>query len=686
LRERHEPFVEEGMSDITIPGVTSKYNTDKTIKALVDAERIPLQRLEQDRETYQEQKRQWLSLNTRLTGLRESARSLFGFQNPFNEKIAVSSSEHILRAVATRAATEAEKKIVVRQIATPDRFMSRSLDKDFRVAAGTYTFSVGEKEISFSFAGGSLQELATAINTKSDSLLKASIIDDTGQTRVMVIEATRTGARQRLSFDDQALIFAREAGVLEPSPAAVQNVPIDRFTLQTWETAAPEGALSVADGVLTVNPGGQTRIPLPSAVQMNPEMVLELKIRTRLLPEETAPAAVPPSGPALPEVGAIEYGGITVESAPWSVDLPEWRPPQLPARVDDRQMLFASGAGQTLALPEVDDSDEFISLRFAASELPPLLETLDVRNRNTHRIVEIRDIVVFDRTARGEYRPVHPLATAQDALLEMDGVEVIREQNEIDDLLPGVTLNLLAAGDEAVTLTVERDRELIKNTVINFIGTYNRLLTQIDILTRRDEAVIEDARFLDDDEREDAYAFLGLFQGNITLMQLKSTLQRLMMNSYPTAGGRELTLLAQIGIATDASGSGRVGTLDKTRLRGYLEMNESKFDQVASARADWVRELFGVDTDKDLIIDSGVAYALDSYLKTYLDTGGIVSTRLDNLNNLISRKEREIQDYNEHLVEYEAELRRKYGIMEGALDSLEQSSQALENFNKQNTP
>jgi hypothetical protein len=33
-------------------------------------------------------------------------------------------------------------------------------------------------------------------------------------------------------------------------------------------------------------------------------------------------------------------------------------------------------------------------------------------------------------------------------------------------------------------------------------------------------------------------------------------------------------------------------------------------------------------------------------------------------------------------VDYEKELRRKFGIMEGALDSLEQSSKTIENFNK----
>ena len=54
------------------------------------------------------------------------------------------------------------------------------------------------------------------------------------------------------------------------------------------------------------------------------------------------------------------------------------------------------------------------------------------------------------------------------------------------------------------------------------------------------------------------------------------------------------------------------------------------------------------------------------------------------MDNSISRKEREIERYNEHLEDYEASLRKKFGAMEGALDNLEKSSQAIENFNRRN--
>ena len=71
------------MSDISIPGVNSKYGTDKMIEGLMDVERIPLRRLEDQKETYEDQKKIWRNINLSLSRFRDSSRELFGFQNPF---------------------------------------------------------------------------------------------------------------------------------------------------------------------------------------------------------------------------------------------------------------------------------------------------------------------------------------------------------------------------------------------------------------------------------------------------------------------------------------------------------------------------------------------------------------------------------------------------------------------------
>jgi flagellar hook-associated protein 2 len=370
-----------------------------------------------------------------------------------------------------------------------------------------------------------------------------------------------------------------------------------------------------------------------------------------------------------------------VESARSRTLLPAWEPPAPAARVDDPAVLFAEAQGRSVPLPPLQDSTEFYTVEVGPAELPGEISALVFRNRNTHRVVEVRGVRVYDKAARGDFRPARPLSTAQDAVIDMDGVEVTRPENTLSDLLPGVTLNLHSAGDKPVRLDVHKDLESIKNSLIRFFGSYNDLLTRVDILTRKDESVIRDAQFLSDQEREAAAKELGLFTGNTTLMQLKSRLQRIMMDPYPTDGGRELSLLAQMGITTSA-GTFQGGALNKSLLRGYLQIDETRLEQAINRNPDWVRQIFGNDRDKDLVVDSGAAFATDAYLKAYVDTGGIVAGRVGAIGDSITRKNREIEAYNKHLVEYEEELRRKFGIMEGALDNLEQSSRAIENLNR----
>ena len=81
------------MSDIYVPGIRSRFNTDKLIEDLMAVERIPRDRSEKQIETYQAEKGFWQELGRRISSLRDSSRFLFSFQNPFAERSAVSSDE-----------------------------------------------------------------------------------------------------------------------------------------------------------------------------------------------------------------------------------------------------------------------------------------------------------------------------------------------------------------------------------------------------------------------------------------------------------------------------------------------------------------------------------------------------------------------------------------------------------------
>lgn len=171
-----------------------------------------------------------------------------------------------------------------------------------------------------------------------------------------------------------------------------------------------------------------------------------------------------------------------------------------------------------------------------------------------------------------------------------------------------------------------------------------------------------------------------MFQGDITFSQLKNRLQQIAMASYPTSKGRELNLLAQIGISTNSSGFG--GGIDRTKLRGYLEIDENKLDDSLKNDIPAIKELFGNDTDDDLLVDSGAAYEMDNYISVYTKVGGIIASRLSGIDGRISRIDDDILAMKSDLDSKEQSLKMKYGKMEGALQNLQESSKAIDNFSK----
>jgi len=96
-----------------------------------------------------------------------------------------------------------------------------------------------------------------------------------------------------------------------------------------------------------------------------------------------------------------------------------------------------------------------------------------------------------------------------------------------------------------------------------------------------------------------------------------------------------------------------------------------------------VRDSFGYDTNKDLIIDSGASFSLDALIKPFVETGGILTLKTQTLDTVITRSKRSIDEFTVQLARKEDELKRKYGLMEGAVGQLESSATAWDNFGKQ---
>lgn len=673
------------MSDISIPGVSSKYNTTKLIADLVAAERIRLTRMEEDVKSLETTKSTWRQVNRDLGDLQRSVKALYGFENPFSERNAVSSDERILSATASRTAPFDKYSIIVKQVATADRFITPSIPRSFRVVAGTYTFKVGDESLSLRYRGGSVDDFTQRLSEKGEGLIRATTVRDTSETQVLMIEAIPTGADNRLIFEDDARRLGLETGMMQVAETNEGKVSFgDAFSqvMTAQGSPAPTGSLELTEAGMLVKPSASALLPFDSAVPVEDGMVLEYRYRTIEYGEDELTPPIPP-GPTWPEVPDGSFQGLEVQSTPNSFPLPPGKPQLPPEAVDDWDVFGAQGPTGVTPLPPIVRSDEFRVVRIEADTLPPVVDGIILDNGNTRRGVEIADVRLYNPARQGNLEPVNSAGRAGDAVIQFRGIEARRPTNAIDDLVDGLTIDLKRPSPDPVELTVEPDTKTAKEGIIRFVFSYNQLLTRIIVLGSDDPSVIDELEYLSDGERTDLEEQLGSLRGDLSLNQLKNRLQAIVSSPYETREGSDLSLLAQIGISTNASSGNVGGALDFSKLRGYLEMDEEKLDNVLASDISTVKELFGSDTSGDLIIDSGVAWAVDKYLTPYTQTGGFVNIRITGIDNQIDSTKDDISDYKEYLDDYEANLKRQYGNMEGMLNSLERSSQELDNFSRQ---
>jgi len=670
------------MSDAYIPGVKSRFNSEKMIDDLMKIERIPKERTERNIDNLQIQKGYWQEIGRRINSMRDSARMLYSFQNPFNERIARSSNDSVITASATRETSEQTYRFTVKQTAQADRFLSSPLDEKMKIDAGTYNFTAGNEEISINYRGGTLKDFVETINRRGRDKISASLLSIQSGTKSLLIESKITGAENRLGFSDDAANLFIRIGMMEQANDTRRKIEINENTVRNPGQGSRN--YNINEGVLQVGVRSSASLPLGISVATDSPVILKLETSTKVTNNVIIDIPQPPSGPVIP-AGSVTYSGITIENEPSQAPLPVWKPPEPPQRHDDMAVLsFVFSDGSSAKLPPISDSGAFVSRQYLLSDIAQgrAIASLKIENTNTHREIFIGNIEISDPTAlNGGLKPLNAVSTARDAVFTMEGIEITRPSNTVNDIIPGLTLNIKGVSEKPADLKITADTEGVKEAIISFVGNYNRLMAEINVLTRSDERLVNELTYLTSDEAAEMKKRMGAFSGDTTLNSFKSNLQRTITAPYPTSMERELAMLSQIGISTNAEG--RSG-FEASRMRGYLEINEKVLDTALENNIPAIKELFASDTTGDLIMNTGIAVNIDTLVKPFVETGGIISLKTNTIDSRIKQDEKRIDTMERQLAAKEAELKIQYSKMEAAYSRMENMTNSLDNFSQQN--
>jgi flagellar hook-associated protein 2 len=158
------------------------------------------------------------------------------------------------------------------------------------------------------------------------------------------------------------------------------------------------------------------------------------------------------------------------------------------------------------------------------------------------------------------------------------------ETNQIDDLVDGVTLNLLKAdASKTVTVSVGADNEGVVDTVGNFVKEFNGIIQYIS----------EQSAFIVQSQSA------GPLLGNRSVSEIQSQLRSVVLQSVPGLSNT-INRLSRVGVGVTEAGT---LTFDESKLRSALS------GEVPGVTARDVQRLFGLSGDSNT---AGVEFLLGS--------------------------------------------------------------------------
>lgn len=183
---------------------------------------------------------------------------------------------------------------------------------------------------------------------------------------------------------------------------------------------------------------------------------------------------------------------------------------------------------------------------------------------------------------------------AEDAIVEIDGIQVTRSTNDIDDMIEGVSLDLYKAEPGTIiNIEIEQDLNKVKNAIAGFVEAYNNLMTFLNDKTYIDPVTGEAGEE-------------STLLGNTTVSNIKSMMKRIAggdsQGSFIQTGRDNYNVLAEIGI--DLVGPAQSQTDNDINT---LTIDEKTLDDALLSNSNELYELFSfkvTTTNPDFNIQS----------------------------------------------------------------------------------
>ncbi len=160
--------------------------------------------------------------------------------------------------------------------------------------------------------------------------------------------------------------------------------------------------------------------------------------------------------------------------------------------------------------------------------------------------------LAYDATAAlGAGKNVHETQVAQDAKINIDGIEIKNHSNSISEVIRGVTFDVYAVTNSSVNVQVELNNQAVSEFISGFVSSYNELMTVVGDLTGYNAETGK----------------AGPLSGDASIRSIVGQLRRNLSNSFENVN-EKFNSLASIGIDTERNGK---LNLDQAKLNAAIE-------------------------------------------------------------------------------------------------------------------
>lgn len=231
-----------------------------------------------------------------------------------------------------------------------------------------------------------------------------------------------------------------------------------------------------------------------------------------------------------------------------------------------------------------------------------------------------------------------------DARFTIDGVTFERGSNMIDDAINGLSFELMRTSEQSEQMSIQRDLEMARENVNEFISTFNEM-----------NKTIRDRTFIDAENNRQ-----GVLQNMRSVRNLTLNLRQIGLLQMEGAEEGQLSRLSEMGIGFDKDGTMKIE-------------DSALLDEMLGTRPEEVSQFFASE-------DSPIA-RMKEQTESYTQANtGIIASMESGIDQQIDRLDNRIAAQDRYLEQYEQRQREEFSRLQMIIDEGQDQFNQVMNF------